>query len=212
MNKTQKKLLFLLAMLMPATTMPCVFTITNDSNNRVVYVTTNQNMAASVSEKTLESTARTGEDVIKLNNSGHGKTGKTLKSMVFYVYTKNAQKQTFDRAYKVAINYCSMEPGANVLTIQEIERGVIPADFKGDRYTVDNYKKNTHTFGGKASQGLSPEKVHACGGESKPAQNSAKAAVVTHTHGEVSSNQQVIERERPEQFLSNPEVFPDTLP
>lgn len=199
MKTTQKTIIFLLGLLMPMATMPCVFTITNDSTYNQVYLVTTPDLAESVQQGTLDQIQ--GEDVVKIDNAGLNNTKKTKHNMWFFVYTPNKQKGTYDRTYKVSINYCSMEPGANVLTITQIEKGKIEADSKKrDRYVVTNFKTNTQkeaygTVTKQAVYNATPAKCHT----EAPKQKSQEA-------------EQVIEEDNEAQFLSSREIFPDTLP
>lgn len=224
MKNTKKTALFVLSVLMPATTMPCVFTVTNDSNIGTVYLVTDPNIAESVQQATLNQML--SEDIVKVDNAGVNRSKKTKHNMWFFVYTPNKQKGTYDRTYKISINYCSMEPGANELTIQQIQKGIIPADKKCDRYVVTNFKNNRqkeacgnivkpavrdalpakcHTEPATPAkqampmQAIEPAKCHTEPAAPKPQEKTTKAA-------------HAIEKDYPAEFLSSEEIFPDTLP
>lgn len=200
MKNTQKTIMLVLSLLTPIATMPCVFTVTNDSSYKTVYLVTNPDLAESVQQATLDKIQSV--DIVKVDNAGLNNTKKTKHNMWFFVYTPNKQKGTYDRTYKLSINYCSMEPGANELTISQIEKGIIQADEKCDRYIVTNFKNNTQkeecgNITKKAARNATPPKCHT----QAPTQK-------THEMKE----EQVIERDYPGQFLSNEETFPGTLP
>lgn len=170
MNKNIKLSMTIAALLLPLTTLPCVFTVTNDSQFHDIYLVSNPNIGQSVQRKTLD--RMRGEDVVKVSKGIHRTHGKIGPTKWFWIYTKNAQTGTYDRHYKVAIRYCTDNPADNQITFQQIEARAMNMD----RYIVENYQE-------MRLKGARPGKP-----------------------------QRYIETDRPGQFLSNEEIFPDTLP